>query len=66
MLGVRRSGVTQTAQKLQEKGLIRYHRGNVEIIDLQGLEAFVCECFKTVKEEYDCLLGEKREPLPLP
>lgn len=64
MLGVRRSGVTQTAQKLQENGLIRYHRGNVEILDLQGLEACSCECFKTVKQEYDRLLGEKHEPLP--
>ncbi|MBW4605368.1 MAG: Crp/Fnr family transcriptional regulator [Calothrix sp. FI2-JRJ7] len=66
MLGVRRSGVTQTAQKLQDKGLIRYHRGDVEILDLQGLEACSCECFKTVKEEYDRLLGEKRELLALP
>jgi CRP-like cAMP-binding protein len=64
MLGVHRSGVTQTAQKLQENGLIRYHRGNVEILDLPGLQACSCECFKTVKKEYDRLLGEKHEPFP--
>lgn len=64
MLGVRRSGVTQAAQKLQEKGLIRYQRGNVEILDLQGLKACSCECFETVKQEYDRLLGERPEPFP--
>jgi CRP-like cAMP-binding protein len=57
MLGVRRSGVTQTAQKFQEGGLIRYQRGNVEILNLEGLEASACECFRTVKDEYDRLLG---------
>ena len=59
MLGVRRAGVTQSAQKLQEKGLIRYHRGHVQIVDQQGLEASACECFRVLREEYDRLLGVK-------
>lgn len=59
MLGVRRAGVTQAAQKLQENGLIRYNRGHVQILEQQGLEAFSCECFSTVKDEYDRLLGGK-------
>ncbi|MBD2037054.1 Crp/Fnr family transcriptional regulator [Leptolyngbya sp. FACHB-321] len=58
MIGVRRAGVTQTAQRFQEAGLIRYHRGTVEILDLPGLEASACECFRMVKDEYDRLLGE--------
>lgn len=57
MLGVRRAGVTQTAQKLQESGLIHYNRGHIQILNRSGLEAFACECFQTVKDEYDCLLG---------
>ncbi|MEW5859391.1 MAG: Crp/Fnr family transcriptional regulator [Cyanobacteriota bacterium] len=59
MLGVRRAGVTQAAQKFQEKGLIDYSRGCVHITDQQGLEAASCECFETVKDEYDRLLGLK-------
>ena len=59
MLGVRRAGVTQAAQKFQEKGLIHYNRGCVHITDQQGLEAASCECFETVKDEYDRLLGLK-------
>ena len=60
MLGVRRAGVTQAAQKLQESGLIRYSRGHVQILDQLGLEAVSCECFRTVRSEYDRLLGGKQ------
>jgi CRP-like cAMP-binding protein len=59
MLGVRRAGVTQAAQKLQERGLIQYHRGHVHILDQPGLEAASCECFRVLREEYDRLLGGK-------
>ena len=59
MLGVRRAGVTQAAQKLQESGLIVYRRGNVQILDKPKLEAASCECFLCLKDEYDRLLGTK-------
>ncbi|MBD1867062.1 Crp/Fnr family transcriptional regulator [Cyanobacteria bacterium FACHB-471] len=59
MLGVRRAGVTQVAQKLQERKLIQYRRGNVQIINQAGLEASACECFRTVKAEYNRLLGQQ-------
>jgi CRP-like cAMP-binding protein len=57
MLGVRREGVTAAAGRLQEKRLISYVRGRIQILDRRGLEAAVCECYKVVKDEYDRLLG---------
>jgi CRP-like cAMP-binding protein len=56
MLGVRREGVTEAAGKLQDAGLIRYRRGQIEVLDRQGLEARSCECYQVVKAEFDRLL----------
>jgi CRP-like cAMP-binding protein len=57
MLGVRRESVTMAAGHLQEMGFIRYGRGHITILDRQGLEAMVCECYRVVKDEYTRLLG---------
>jgi CRP-like cAMP-binding protein len=64
MLGVRRAGVTQTAQKLQESNLIHYSRGHIQVLDRSGLEASSCECFKTLKTEYDRLLSGEDKSRP--
>jgi CRP-like cAMP-binding protein len=55
MLGIRRAGVTQVANKLKNAGLIDYHRGAIRILDREGLEASTCECYPVVKAEYDRL-----------
>ena len=58
MLGVRREGVSIAAGNLQKKGLIKYVRGTITMLDRKALEAVVCECYAVVKQEYDRLLGK--------
>jgi PAS domain-containing protein len=53
MLGVRREAVTEAAGKLQAAGLIEYSRGHISVLDRPGLKARACECYATVKSEYD-------------
>lgn len=56
MLGVRRTSVTTVARTLQETGMLKYTRGNIEIIDVEGLREAACECYQTVKEQYAQML----------
>lgn len=56
MLGVQRTTVTAVAGSLQNKGLIRYRRGVVDILDRVGLEAMTCECYGAVRKGYERLL----------
>ncbi len=44
VLGVRRESVSTATVRLQQEGLIRHHRGMVEILDRDSLEAKACEC----------------------
>ncbi len=56
MLGANRKSVTLAAQSMQAAGLIRYHRGKIEIINRPGLEDSSCECYAIVKERFDAFL----------
>ena len=51
MLGSPRTSVTMIAVTLQKSGLIRYGRGKITIIDLAGLEATSCECYRIVRDK---------------
>jgi len=53
MLGVRRVGVTKAAGDLRQRNLISYNRGEIIILDGEGLEAAACQCYQIVKDMHD-------------
>jgi CRP-like cAMP-binding protein len=57
MLGVRRTSVTVVAHTLQAAGLIKYARGKIQILHVEGLEDSACECYGTIKVQYARLTG---------
>jgi len=57
LLGVRRAGVTEAAGALQRAGAVEYSRGTMRIVDRARLELAACECYKTMRADFDRLLG---------
>ena len=57
MLGVRRNTVSVEAHSLQQAGLIRYGRGNITVVNRDGLEECACECYSVIRAETDKLMG---------
>src|SRR5215204_892345 len=55
MLGVRRATVSESARTLQQAGLIRYSRGRITIVDRDRLQAAACQCYLTIRHEFDKL-----------
>ena len=57
MLGARRTSVSTVAHTLQQAGFLKYVRGRIQIVDLEGMQETACECYDTVCRHYDTLLG---------
>jgi CRP-like cAMP-binding protein len=56
-LGVRRAGVTAAATQMQDRKLISYHRGNLNILDRTGLLDAACSCFAFDNAAYATMLN---------
>jgi CRP-like cAMP-binding protein len=56
MLGVQRNAVSIVAHALQEVGVISYSRGQIEILNMDALQAAACECHRTVRTKLAQLL----------
>jgi CRP-like cAMP-binding protein len=56
MIGARRNSVSLVANTLQQANFIHYSRGHIEITNLDGLGKTSCECYATVKAQYERLL----------
>jgi CRP-like cAMP-binding protein len=50
MLGVRRASVTESLGALEKRGLIKTSRGRLTLIDREGLESSVCECYPIIRD----------------
>ena len=59
MLGVQRTTVTHALRELAAQGLIRRGRGAVEILNRPGIEALVCECYDTVQDNLQRVIGHQ-------
>lgn len=56
MIGARRNSVSLVAHTLQQANFIHYSRGHIQITNLDGLIKTSCECYATVKSQYDRLV----------
>ena len=56
MIGARRNSVSLVANMMQQADFIHYSRGHIEITNLDGLSKTSCECYGSVKAQYDRLL----------
>jgi CRP-like cAMP-binding protein len=50
LLGTRRASVTVAAGLLQRAGLVRIARGQLTILDPEGLRAMACECYEILSD----------------
>jgi CRP-like cAMP-binding protein len=58
MTGVQRTTVSTLANGFKERGLIRYSRGHIEILDEPGLLKASCECARVVRRQFEELERE--------
>jgi CRP-like cAMP-binding protein len=57
MLGVRRTSVTEIASRMQALGVIRYKRGQIEVLNRPELEQRSCDCFRAVRHAVTTIMG---------
>ena len=57
MIGVQRNAISIVAHSLQQAGIIRYSRGHIDIINVEGLRETSCECYDAVKAHHRRLLN---------
>ena len=58
LLGMQRPWLTQTAQRLQDRGLIRLQRGDIEIVNRTDLAHAACECYPIIRKAFNGFLQQ--------
>jgi hypothetical protein len=57
MIGVKRNSVSLVAHILQSASLIKYTRGHIKILNIDGLRDISCECYAAVNAQHLRLLN---------
>ncbi len=55
ILGMRSEGVAEALGKLKHAGLIGAQHGSLVVLDREGLQQKACECYTTIRDEYQHL-----------
>jgi len=59
ILGAPHERVLNVLAVLQARGMVRFDRGAIDIVDRAGLVDTACDCYGAVASEYDRLLGTR-------
>ena len=58
MLGVQRTSIGHIASSMKRDGIIKYHRGKIEVVNLNRLKAQACECLELINQELNEFTSE--------
>jgi len=57
ILGVQRTSVNVIARRMQQGGIIRIRRGNIQVLNQEALEEAACDCARNIRLQYRTLFG---------
>lgn len=63
MLGVQRTSIGLIANSMQAKGIIKYKRGKIEVVDYEQMRDSACECYSIIKSEQQKFIEDENFPL---
>ena len=57
LLGVQRTTLNAVVRSLQDEGVVRIGRGVVAVTDRDGLKRRSCECYRSLENHFDAVIG---------
>ena len=66
LLGVQRTTVNAVIRELASQALIATGRGNIRVIDRDGLKQRSCECYQRLQDHFDAVIGTSGSGAPSP
>jgi CRP-like cAMP-binding protein len=66
LIGVRRETISLAAARLQQRGVLTYHRGHIHVPDRAALEQIACGCYAGVENVYRRAYFDNDQPWGTP